>query len=802
MTLDDLTSTLTRVHAWLAADGRAIFERRDAARLPILDAMIADAERCLAPAQRELPICFLGNAGVGKSTLINALVDPVVHVVPQGGVGPLTAQATVVRYAERPYLRARYYGARKVNQLAFALDRYGERRQRRAVGPDSASLDEETRNEVLFALSPGADDSDQARALVEARARSYVAQARQLVTGSQHGDDRDDELGYLADMLRAAMGRAPLWDRACRPDDAPYVTALKAAIACGDDGLEVFADPDPGHFHAEIRRHATGSIAPLIKSLEVGWQADVLRDGVTLVDLPGVGIANDEYRAVTSDWIRRASAIVLVVDRAGVTDASADLLRVTGFLNALLHRAPESTQVSPLLWVAAVKLDDVAKDERDSLRQQHPGAKPPRLLEVFQHCCGRAATVIRQQLGEELDKLASASPEEVRDDRLSAQARVLAQLEVHAVSAVQYRKLFAEDDEDRPWIADADDSNLPRLAASMRGLGDRHRHHLTRAATAAIASVVASIRRGAAGIIDDLEGADQVQRREDTRARLAAVIAPRERVLSLRQGQLRERLRETIPASIKTEIARGITIANASVRAYLRTLQGIHWASLRAAIRRGGVRVDRRSLDLPNELALRFEEPVAAIWSGTVVKALKTALDEFALELRDVMDQIVTWARSPDAQLDPRRVERYRDDMTANLARLSGSANAIASSLREAAKRRLHEAMEQTIRAQCVRFVESGKDAGLGVKLRMLEFLGDLLELAARTAARTATEFLLETYRGVVAKVGEEFAPAANALTHAQSLLLPEPQPADAGRLEEARQVRAALARLPQLGEG
>src|ERR1035441_6515915 len=45
----------------------------------------------------ELSVCFLGNSGVGKSTLINAIIGGAESVVPSGGVGPLAAQAPVVR---------------------------------------------------------------------------------------------------------------------------------------------------------------------------------------------------------------------------------------------------------------------------------------------------------------------------------------------------------------------------------------------------------------------------------------------------------------------------------------------------------------------------------------------------------------------------------------------------------------------------------------------------------------------------------------------------------------------------------
>lgn len=44
-----------------------------------------------------ITVCFLGNSGIGKSTLLNAVAAGAEQVLPAGGIGPLTAQATILQ---------------------------------------------------------------------------------------------------------------------------------------------------------------------------------------------------------------------------------------------------------------------------------------------------------------------------------------------------------------------------------------------------------------------------------------------------------------------------------------------------------------------------------------------------------------------------------------------------------------------------------------------------------------------------------------------------------------------------------
>ncbi|MBO0798762.1 MAG: 50S ribosome-binding GTPase, partial [Blastocatellia bacterium] len=70
----------------------------------------------------ELAVCFLGSSGVGKSTLINALLGGKQAAVPSGGIGPLTAQAIVVRYQETSGFEVEYHKIDRLWRTIFGLE--------------------------------------------------------------------------------------------------------------------------------------------------------------------------------------------------------------------------------------------------------------------------------------------------------------------------------------------------------------------------------------------------------------------------------------------------------------------------------------------------------------------------------------------------------------------------------------------------------------------------------------------------------------------------------------------------------
>src|SRR5271165_1663827 len=108
--------------AWYRTHARPVLDELAADRVSDFDGHAARLEKLTQLANAEIAACFLGQAAVGKSTLINALVAGGDVVLPAGGVGPLTAQAIELRYSEKAMFTVEYHRMQQFWQLVFALE--------------------------------------------------------------------------------------------------------------------------------------------------------------------------------------------------------------------------------------------------------------------------------------------------------------------------------------------------------------------------------------------------------------------------------------------------------------------------------------------------------------------------------------------------------------------------------------------------------------------------------------------------------------------------------------------------------
>src|SRR5262249_31734953 len=145
---------------------------------------------------------------------------------------------------------------------------------------------------------------------------------------------------------------------------------------------------------------------------------------------------------------------VLVVDHRGITEAVAELLRKSEFLNRLLYSAEDPTR-DPVLMVAIVKVDDIAESRfaEDDTRLKR---------DYFAEVCAESVPTIREQVGRQLEAVWSLS-QGLGDAQRQVLDNVLSTLQVHPISAIQFRKALAKNEEDRPFLADPGQSNVPQF---------------------------------------------------------------------------------------------------------------------------------------------------------------------------------------------------------------------------------------------------------------------------------------------------------------------------------------------------
>jgi GTP-binding protein EngB required for normal cell division len=440
--------------AWYRQQARPFVEKNVAERLADFDRDCDRLVRSVSALGQELPVCFLGNSGVGKSTLINALVAEGHTVVPSGGVGPLTAQALSVRHGEKPRIEVDYYGPQRLWQLVFGLESAWKAElgspQEQDDAPEEALADVEP-EPIPIEEEPLTPVDAKQHGRLEAR---KVAEL--LVTG---GQSEDTPIGYLLDSLREALGYHRRWGTKAKTDDSGRLIRVTRALGLAKSGSNYTREGSQDDLKQDLKDHASGFLAPLIKTLNVWWPSPLLSEGVTLVDLPGLGVIGDPRPQVTRAYVReKAKAVVLVVDNRGITEPVARLLRDSEFLAKLMHTTDDPAG-NPVLVVAVTKVDDVADSE-------YSDDGNGEFSEYFAQVCERTIPLVRSQLRGEIESIWQEDGE-LGDAKRAVIDNLLSTLQVYPVSAVQYRRLIAGKRSDLDRL---EQTNVPSMISGLRQL--------------------------------------------------------------------------------------------------------------------------------------------------------------------------------------------------------------------------------------------------------------------------------------------------------------------------------------------
>ena len=456
-------------------------------------------------------------------------------------------------------------------------------------------------------------------------------------------------------------------------------------------------------FNEELKHHASGFLAPLIKDLQVFWDSPLLQEGLAIVDLPGIGIAGDVHRDITTKWIRKARAIVLVVDSRGITQASADLLYKTGFLNSLLYTFDDPAD-DPVLIVAVVKVDDIADSKFAEDRSKRKAVH-------FQEVCAETIENVKAQLRAQLEKNWSKQSDEGSQQRTKVLNNLMNTLQIHPVSAIQYRRILENDDEDRPFLSLAVQTNIPQFSTSLQQLIRSRRERIKQSLDEATDNFFLQTS-GVVNLISAQwqEGGRAQEESDKLRSEVMTFIEPQRKEFYSRQGAYREFLRNTIPQRIDALVHEASVKAEKDIQRYLRTLDDAHWNTLRAAVRRGGTFSGARHIELPKDFALKFEEPVAEVWATKILKEIRATTKDFTEDCVSLVGEVVSWAKDQGTRVSPALVEAQQDAIKVDSKKLTAVGKEIVDEMRDFVKTKLLNCIEPPIRRKCVAFVKKGDD--------------------------------------------------------------------------------------------
>lgn len=734
---------------------RPLLEEHQAAGLDQLD-RAEEIVKSALERDATLSVGFLGDSQVGKSSIINAMLGR--WVLPAGGIGPLTAQATGVAYRDQNSFEVRYHRPERLNRLLFQIHNYLVRRgevtwsmEAVEVGPEGET--DVSEGEPLESAEEG-DDASRVSNIAE-----NLLQSVRLML-QQDGVPKSSDLGRptLVDAVRMMLGRAPLGDPAPLAPFAPAIVRVREKL--GEYEAIEEDETDRRAFVNELQLRAAGWLSPLVERLDVGFRIPFLHD-LRLVDLPGLNNFSDAGGSVAEEFIRRrdAGAVILVLRNNGITAALRDLLVEVleryGVVEKLLWgTSSESPAIRVVL--AITHLDNVAKERWRTKRDEaeFDGGPVPSPDEIFREAAAEMEQEIRRQFRQALDvRLALEDGSEVKRQRVEEACRELEEaLEVLCLAAPEYREIRAGGSS---FLKHEESTNLPRLSKLLRTLANERRdlreHELTGALRELqegmelqLSSIKRSYEEGGGRATSDFERFRAGL--EDACSSLSAkLVEGHKKAIKTLESDLHERIEDLLK---EAELAGRRRLSRLSRRA-----EELRWASLDAALRRKG-EWSRKGISYPQDLTKAITEEISGDWEPKVILSVRSVMKTLIREDLALVEALCERATELDSTMvSPEHVEEQRQILRQAMNTAVRWTRDRLDELTAEVQDALHGPIRAPLDRACDAARRAGKNRGKGAKERIIETFKDGGTEAIKEAIGAARTVLRKSYGQILREI-------------------------------------------------
>lgn len=619
-------------------------------------------------------IALVGGTGAGKSTLLNALLDA--RILPVSTMRVCTAAISEVSYAA---------GSRYVARIEF-------------ISRD------DWKKEVAFLLAD-VKDADQRPG-----------------NGTPEDGEEAVQISRVArDKLRAIYCATE--KDVLDPQRLQEVPEAKDAL---DRGVTELASDDLDKFRKDVAVYLDSKhrFWPIVKTVRIRGPFEALANGVTLVDLPGINDPNEAREAVTRRYLKESRFVWMVFNlKRPPTQDVTKLMKTDDFLRQIVMDGR-----SGALTFVGTASDDIDLETAVEEFELGDGATPEDAVIARNVCARDEVGKVLEDLAEHVDMVATVDGERRRE-----LVKALRNSAIFTVSAMEYMRLRGLTHRQTVVLNDLESTEVPGLRGHLTKISaDFGVEARSRAYHHQVSLVLQELRDTLQAELGLLNAKAQVTREKRKEVQRATSDARRFLDLKLTgakdaYAQELRSARELLAEKLKNAIERGkYELGHVTGRWAM-----MHWATLRATVRRGGHYVGSTGRhDLPADLAKPVLDNVALAWADFFGSSLRQGIEMAGVKLLRVADEHSRQLLGAVVLLEDaggeysKRLKALVETTEKVLGELVKQTEEEAQTRIEREQRTLYEQIPAQIGANMREAFDAAADeAGTGMKARMIEKL-------------------------------------------------------------------------------